>query len=530
MALVSREALWEYQAAASSTPPVDPFTEVVPASSWLGPEPAPFGTLGDFIAPFPINTAWAVNTGIWLRRNVAVDGTAPVLITGRVENACFVYWDGEFIGGANLDNSNITGAPEWSVVVPADLADEGTHELALLCIDEPGSVSGDTTYIYVEADYLPGMLPLQPQAPVKETLGWLTDVMISENASEDRVQVRLSPRQSFRFTYPADAIEKSRAFNIVYGNRAREWLVPVWTQAQYLGAVSADLTTLTCDPDYSEFRASSLALLWQSPTEWQVVGVYEVGGSSLTLCSVTEAFTGAWLMPLRRGHVQGNPKKTFNGYNSQYDLQYEIDDNAALTVSAPTQYLSDDIYFEPSLFNGTEADEDILTKLDIQDEDLGVVDYFAPWTYNRTSRIYRVVAEDAQEAWALRQWLHRRAGRFRRFWQPSFEADMRVLSTGSITNLLIVANDENLRYVPERTHVAIEAGGTWYARAITDAELISETQLQITLSSSLGGIAASSIQRVCYLGLKRLDTDRIEITHLGAGVCQTEARVIEMQP
>jgi len=81
------------------------------------------------------------------------------------------------------------------------------------------------------------MLTLQPQAPAKESLAWKTDVIESMNGSEDRLQVRLSPRQQFQLSYPANAKETARAFNTIYGERGEQWLVPVWSQAQRLGSV-----------------------------------------------------------------------------------------------------------------------------------------------------------------------------------------------------------------------------------------------------------------------------------------------------
>lgn len=526
MSLIAVESIWEYQTAAN-TVPADPSAVTVPSSGYSYGT-APFGTLGALVTDKPINTAWALNTGLWLRRNVAVSGLAPILLTGRIENAVFVYFDGVYVGTVNPSNGNRQETPVWRVVISKAMATEGVHEIALFCLDEPGSTSGDTSYVYMEADYLPAMLTLQPQAPAKESLAWKTDVMESMNGSEDRLQVRLSPRQQFQLSYPANAKETARAFNTIYGERGEQWIVPVWSQAQHLGSVAAGLTTLTAATTF-EFRASSLAILWQSTDRWQVVGVDLVGSGNITLSSLTEAFDNAWLMPVRFAHMASNPQKKLNGYEAEWQITFDVDDNASLTVADPTQYLGDDIYFDVSLLSGDSLTDDVVARIDKHDEELGVVTYIDPWLHNRVGRTHRVLAANAAEAWTMRQWLHRRAGKYKQFWQPSFEVDLRLLSTGTIVSNIIVSQDEYERFASTRTHLAIQAGSAWYARAITGITKLDENRIQLTLDSALN-IAASSVLRVCYLGLKRLDTDRVEISWIGGGVAQTEFRIVELSP
>lgn len=526
MSLITVESVWEYQAA-ENTVPSDPSAITVPTSGYSYGT-APFGTIGTLITDKPINTAWELTTGLWLRRNVAVSGLAPVLLTGRIENAVFVYFDGVYVGNVNGTNWNRQETPDWRVVISKTMATKGVHEIALLCLNEPDLLSGDATYVYMEADYLPAMLTLQPQAPVKESLAWKTDVMESMNGSENRLQVRLSPRQQFQLSYPTNAKETARAFNTIYSERAGQWLVPVWSQAQRLGNVAAGLTTLAAATTF-EFRASSLAILWQATDRWQVVGVDLVGSGNLTLSSLTEAFDDAWLMPVRFAHMVSNPQKRLNGYEVEWQITFDVDDNTSLEVLAPEQYLGDDIYFDASLLSGDSLTDDVVARIDKHDEELGVVAYLNPWLHNRVGRTHRVLAANAAEAWAMRQWLHRRAGRYKQFWQPSFEVDLRLLSTGTIVGNIIVSQDEYERFASTRTHLAIQAGSTWYARTITGITKLDDNRIQLTLDSALN-IDASLVVRVCYLGLKRLDTDMVEINWIGGGVAQTEFRIVELRP
>jgi hypothetical protein len=475
-----------------------------------------------------IETNWTAATSLWIRRALELTVPTKVILRGRVENACYVFFDGTYIGSYNPDNDQLVSTPEWLIAVPPSLATIGVHELALLCADELDGEGGNT-YISVVAEEAPTLMPFQPRAPMSETLSWLTDIQTSKDGTEDRAQMRISARQSLRMNYPLGNENMRRGFNMIYGRRHGQWTVPLWHQAQHIGAVSAGEFTISAEPDYSEFREGDYALLWQSPTQLQLLSVAGTSGSSITFYNLTEEFTDAWLMPARVGFIPENPRKVLTGHRSELEVRFQIEDNVALTVSAPTQYLSNDIYYDETLLSGDTLSDDIVGNFDLQDEELGIVSYYAPWLYTKVAHTHRVVAEGPVEAWALRQWLYRRAGRLRPFWQPSFEDDLRVVSTGALTTTLDVLPDDYLNYAGDRTHIAVQTKAGWLPRAITGTELVSENVLRLTLDTSLA-TNASNIIRVCWLGLKRLNTDSVDLNWPGAGVCELEVRLLEIEP
>ncbi|MDX9698651.1 MAG: hypothetical protein RBT55_03675 [Rhodocyclaceae bacterium] len=524
--LFTHNALWEHQAVAN-TAPGDPTAVTVPTTDWLGPDPAPFGTLGSYVTERPIETAWAVNTGLWLRRNVTVDGLRPLVLRGRIENAVLVYFNGDYIGAVNPTNASITSVRDFTLVIPRSVATAGTHEIALLCLDEAGGTTGDTTYIYLEADYLRGFFPYPPEK-VRERLEWKTDVIEAEDSTEDRLALRERPRQSFNFDYPTSNTEYARAFNLVIGSMPEQWLIPVWTEAQRLGAVSAGAFSITAVTDRYDFRDESLVLLWETPRKWQILGTTAISSGSIGVTQPTEAFTNAWLLPIRKGYIVGNVNRQTNSHVAVWSIGFEVEDNVVLASDAPDQFLADDIYFLEGLLSGSSITDNVIQKVEVTDFDLGAVAYFSPWTNARVSRPYRVVLADAEEVWQYRLWLHRRAGRYRQFWSPSLDADLRLRSAGTITDSLIIDSDDYLGYASNRTHLAVQTkDGTWYARTITDATELDSERTQLNLDSAIN-VAASDVLRVSYLGLKRLETDKIDFNWLGGGACQIEVRLLEI--
>lgn len=377
----------------------------------------------------------------------------------------------------------------------------------------------------------PILMPLWPRPRVTETLEWLTYVAVMEDGSEERTEMRTAPRQGFSYQYFVPYALRARAANIAYGGRELQWAVPVWPQVQNIGPVAAAATALTCETRYSDFRDGGLLMLWDSPDHCQIIEVDAVtSDTNIDLAEATEEFSDAWLMPVRLGRLTGDPSRAFNGKTSVLDLSFDIDDQLELTVDAPTQYLANDAYFDPGLLDGGSQTEQLNARIDVFDEGLGMVTFNAPWTNVRPVRSHRMMGADAAEQWTIREFLHRRRGRSVPFWQPSFENDLRLVSTGNITTAISVHQDDYNEFAAARSHIAIETPGGWLPRAINSINDLGGGVLQLILSSTLGGISASTIGRISFMGLKRQSADRTEITYIGGTVCECTVGTVEIQP
>lgn len=376
------------------------------------------------------------------------------------------------------------------------------------------------------------LLPIPSQVPLVERLSWKTDLLTSRDGTDEAHQVRNLPRRRYDYNLPINSTEYQRAFNTMYGSRASQWAIPMWTEAQQLGAVSAGASNIVVDTADFDFRADSLALLWSSPQDWQVIEVETVNNTpdSLDLYDTTNAFDNAWILPVRIGHLVGDVTRSTNSFNGLFRIAYDLEDLRDLSVSAPTQYLSEDVYFDEWLFSGTNFTEKLVQRVDYVDEQLGVVSYRSPWNYGRVARPMEKVLGSVAEVNAFRQFLYRRAGRYRKFWIPSFDSDLRVTSTGTVTDTLRIHADDWDDHATDRTHIAIQdQDGNWYARNIDSTQPAASNQIDLTLDSAIN-VAGSSIIRVSYLGLKRLETDVVDLDWIGGGVCRSQIRMLELSP
>ncbi|WVW77408.1 tail assembly protein [Stenotrophomonas phage vB_SmaS_Bhz59] len=373
------------------------------------------------------------------------------------------------------------------------------------------------------------LLPLPAEAPTRETLEWKTDVMIARSSAEQRLSVRNNPRQAFRMTVPANQGRTQLALNALYGALRQNWGIPLWTEAQHVGAVSSGLDVLPAVTDLYDFRDASLALLYQSPSQFQVIEIDTVAPGQLNLLADTNLFTNAWLMPLRVGRIAEAVDRKTNGFANSIDLSFDVDDNLGWTPDAPAQFLGEDIYYDAPIIGSDTLSDSIDQRADIADYELGPVASRTPWARPQVGRPHRTVMENAAAVRAYRDWLHRRRGKFRAFWQPTFEVDLRTLSTGTVTNTLIINNDDYQTW-SRRRHIAVETlTGTWLPRTITASSFLDATRVQLTLDSAIN-VAASNIARVSYLGLKRLNTDRVELNWRGGGVCESSVQLLELTP
>ncbi|AZF90027.1 tail assembly structural protein [Pseudomonas phage vB_PaeS_SCUT-S3] len=373
------------------------------------------------------------------------------------------------------------------------------------------------------------ILPYQAEAPIKETLEFLTDVMQAYDATEKRLQLRSKPRQSFSYSVPIQAWRSAAAFNTQYGAIRKDWAVPLWAEAQYVGNVAQDADEVFCNTSLYDLRDSSLAMLYSVCGNFQVIEIDQVFSNRITLLSQADEISGAWLMPVRKGWINGNVDMPTSGHNSKQSVTFVIDDNPTIAPAIPAQYLGDDIYYDVPLLSNGAVSTSLSQQQDVTDLSLGPVARRTNWNRPQYGKPWRSLLETPQKVRSYREFLYRRAGKFRSFWFPTFENNMRLASTGNISTTITISSDSFLDYASLRNHIAIEANGVWYPRAISNPIQLDPERIQFTLSSALN-IRAETIGRISYLGLHRFDADRIELNWRGGGIVETNVQILELAP
>ncbi|WPK38608.1 tail assembly protein [Pseudomonas phage Aergia] len=376
-------------------------------------------------------------------------------------------------------------------------------------------------------------LPYIFEAPAKEVLEWKTDVLTTNDGSEQRVRLRKKPRQSFNVTYPIPYREMARAENLVYGWLTRRWAVALWSEAQQVGTLLAGTTVINIDTTASDYRDGALIMIWESNRKSATADVGIVSAGALTLNRpLAETFNNPWIVPVRLGRIVGNVSRATSGYNGSLEMTYEFSDNIDLDPpAAPTQFLGYDVYFDEALKNGEALTDSLQARVDVVDYGTAAgASFYSPWTYTRIGRPYKFLLQGLQDIWNFRKFLHRRAGRLRPFWVPTFENNMRVAQTGELTQSIEVYADDYREFAPERTHIGILLDdGTWLLRTINAATASGTDTAVIGLDAPIN-INANRIRQISFLGLKRLDADRVELQWNSNRVLECTVRMMEIQP
>lgn len=378
------------------------------------------------------------------------------------------------------------------------------------------------------------LLPVIYSSGARETLVWSTGILNSYNGTEQRVRQRLSPRQQLAIDAFLSAREMHRVENLVYGWRKRIWAIPMWIEARRANApvIAGDLT-VSVDTRYGDFRVGRLAVLWESERKFDVFQISAKTDTQLTLNrGANDDFADPFVIPVRNARMLRDPVRAASGYDSVFQAQLEVTDNTTLETSASTiQFLNEDTFFMQPLTSNTDgANNTYQHRIDVVDPGSGLVSIFAPWDDIRIGTEVEYVLDGLEEIWEFREWLHRRAGRLRPFYMPTFENNFRLLSEGNVSDSFEAENNDYASQSQARNHIAFKlTDGTYVFATITGSGVNEEGNLDVTFTPQLNR-EATDIEEINFFGLKRLSSDRIEINWQPNNVAFVTIPMTEIAP
>lgn len=422
--------------------------------------------------------------------------------------------------------------------LPYLLGTLGTKQVQIV-ISTEGPPEIDAAYLFQFDDY-PDIqvvvigsrvivLPYQAVAGLEESLEWACEVLTSNNGTEQRIQHRQRPRQNFSGTYHVPANEVARADNIIYGWLGKRWAIALWSESQVI-EIPSPTAVIPCVTGNTDIRVAGLVMIWRSESDYEVIEVVSIGASSITLSRPTvNDYPRALLMPLRSGFGGGNAKVIKNGHTARVQMDFEVTDNILLSGVVPEQYLGEDIYYDETLMGDDGFTDQYVNRVDRVDFGT-TVETYTPWLVKKVSRSTHYVFADRNESWNFRLWLHRRDGKQKPYWIPTFEANFEVAMTGIVSSALNVRVNDYKGLAEDRTHIAIQyADGSWRARAILGVGELDANTHSLALDGALN-IDASIIRRISFLTLKRLDTNEVTIEWIGNACGTADIPVLEIKP
>jgi len=449
------------------------------------------------------------------------------------------YWT-MFDGVTGLGMS-LVGAPTLPVLV----LPQGGFTFQLQ-VDLIGPAVVDTTLDFTFTDTGVISIPIsfarivllanEPEQPFKETLEWLTDVLLHEDGSEQRRALRKNPRQFFQWdVLVEDGPERALLENILFEWQVRDFGIPVWRQATTLeGAITGGSTTTftvgsTADRD---FRVGSLVAVWKSATEYDVMTVDSFTATTITvttapLNSYTPAAFPVLVMPVRLGVITNMNNLQTSRERLGLDrlqMRIRVKDNDSDLADTSTW----------SAFNGKVLLDDFNFAVgggairDAYQQQAVVVDGNTGLTYesSRQGRHRHVTAKGfvtktLSERRRIVKLLHALRGQQVSFYLPTFLKDLQPLaSITSGTATLAIQNVGYTNFVQNRQPrnvirvVPVSGAGSPFIRTIIASVVDSATQETITVDSNWSTtLTPSQIDRISFVEESRLASDSVTIEH-----------------
>lgn len=470
--------------------------------------------------------------------NVVSTQTTPVFVW----NAHLVPQSLEFITGLD-EGILVNGQPEPPLTFAAlqereyqlSVTPDGQPNLDTVIAwdfangEEPGvRVTGNRIIAWAFApDWADGVL---------EEFDWLTDVLQSESAAEQRRELRMGPRRLFSAPMYVEDRERQLFDLQLFGWGARTWVLPIWPDAQVLLApLAAEVLRIECDTEHLDFVVGGLAMLrGESAFAVEVVEILALDANGLDLKRATQLAwpAGTRIYPACPAQLTEQPQlarlsNTAFGTEVQFILLQDSDWPALIAADLPTyrdhlvlEVRPDETEDLTHSFQRLLATLDNKTAIPLVTDISGKAMPVTGWQWVNEGRAERAY---------LRSLLYTLKGQQAAMWIPTWADDLTVVGTVTDTGLTVdIANIGYARFGqgrPGRRDVRIELldGQILYRRIDAAAEIDIETE-RLTINAALGvTLEPHQFARVSWMVLSRSSSDRNTIEHLAdsEGVAKT---------
>jgi len=425
-----------------------------------------------------------------------------------------------------------TGLP----TIPSTIQPQTGWTLTLwITADGPPEIDGELIFGFDTGDiilYLTGqrtvLLPFEPEAPIVERLQWLTDILTHKNGKEQRVSLRLAPRQIFEVEFQVTDYQRRCLESMIFSVQEKALGFPVWHEAAILTAAASigDDTIYVDSTQYVDLRDGGLAAIYANEALYETLEILSKTTTSITFAStlLSNFPAGARVLPVRIVYANqvGRGERYPVGLQSLRLILTALDNTVDLSSTVGFSTFNSKVLLDdPNAMDET-LPETFEKELLTWDNETGVFMVASRWPMGRRGHAKRFVSSNRQALWQIRCLLHALRGRQISFYIPTFYDDLLVtrdVTAGSAT--LTVQNVGYTKYInavaPRNVIRLTKTDGTSAIRTITGAAVIDENEEQLTLNSNWGiNATIAQVRRVDFIEKVRMDSDEAVLTHQDA--------------
>jgi len=365
-----------------------------------------------------------------------------------------------------------------------------------------------------------------PEVPIKETWEWLTDVIVSEDGTEQRIDLRGEyPKIEQSFNAVFDSEQSLREFysNLLISKSAL-W-VPEFQYATKLTSPSIiGNTSLYFDNSKIDIRAGEFVLI-KSDEVSEVIEILTIESYGATTNTLTfDIPSGSYIISGSSAYIEDNSyleRYAPNGVGkTKLTCKFlrERDTLYKTSVSFDT-FLSDIVLPDRSLVKETSKDS-FSSGIKSLDNSTGLIENISRWDYSRVTRdVYfkfdRYLNYDKLNYWKYFFSLCR--GQARKFWMPTFRNDLELFESAPEGTSSITCKGldyaRKVYQLPTHRYLEIETEAGIHRVSVVGASEVDGKSL-IAFSPALPpGSLWANINRISFLLPMRLATDEVKLTH-----------------
>lgn len=408
------------------------------------------------------------------------------------------------------------------------------------------SLSVNTVDLY--PDFGATTLFFRPQANIVEILEWKTSILKSHDGTEQRIKIRQSPRQHFRYQILLDTNKLNTWLDSqVHGWLKLKWLVPIWTEyVKHTIDINNKDTTIAVDTTEADFRDGGLAIVWKTPTEYEVVKILTVQDDQLILdpnYGMLANFTGTkYIIPVREAYMTMSVTK--DRYNSEIGIAtmvFKIYDNTDITGWVPAAnydgmpVLDTPAFMERTHIEGSNPNNKVL------DYQTGTFEIVNHQDFNFTTQAHKFNNDTKAACWDFRKFLYSLNGKQKSILIPTFRSDFvqsgTIISGQTYVDIEKINLTDDMGFNNMRTYIGFyfPSTGQLIVRKITNIAFVGlslcATLERITFNADLGytDILNPGDCQIGFVDKCRLVSDKVEINweRTDKNVCDTKfARII----
>ncbi|MCC6425653.1 MAG: hypothetical protein IT435_02410 [Phycisphaerales bacterium] len=421
-----------------------------------------------------------------------------------------------------------TIAPQESLLLTLEVTSEGAPTIDT-------TLDFDTDESYLLSIPITGtrivMLPFEPEAPMVERLLFLTDALEAKDGTEQRVSLRLAPRQEFDLTLMReDGVERQRVDFLMFDWSSRVFGLPIWIEPSFVTAnITAGQTSVSVDDTtLADFRADGLAIIYESETKFDALEIDSVGPTTINFKTpISNNYSvgdGIRVMPLRTAIISQSVREKKWAVNlAQFTMTMRVLDNdvdLSSTSGWPT-YNSKVLLSDANAIDTT-LDGEIERRVEVFDSGTGKFSQDSTWDRARHGSAKTFLTRTRASLWSVRRLLHALRGQQVSFYLPTFTKDVSlavVYTSGGVS--MTIFNVGYTKYARQRTpkvdvRIVLKSGVS-YTRTITASAEVDTNTEQITLSSSIAAtFTPDQVERIEFLEKVRIDGDTVVIEHRSA--------------